>query len=115
MVTFSIKQRNNNGQWTLLPLGRFSGKTLKQVLLDMDGKEVVAEFNLDGKLCYFCGTEAWLERMKKKAPAVLFGNAVNRLRDTRPDLLEEILPVDVAMEFGGEVESVSLFEETKKS
>ena len=74
MVTFSIKQRDDKGQWIKQPLSLFSGKTLKQVLLEMDGKEVVAEFSFDGKLCYFCGTEQWLERMKRKAPGRVVWN-----------------------------------------
>jgi len=109
MVKFSIKRRNEQGQWQHLAISEYSGKTLGRMLMDLDGQEVVAEFELDGKLCYFCGTEHWLERMKRKGPAVLFGNAVSRLKDTRPDLLEETLPVDVASEFGGEVEQGSLF------
>ncbi len=109
MVTFSIKQRDDKGQWNLLPLTRYSGKTLEQVFVELDGQEVVAEFNLDGNLCYFCGTEQWLERMKRKGAAVSFGYAIARLKDTRPDLLTEVLPVDIASEFGGEVEEVRLF------
>lgn len=110
MITFNIKKRSDDGRWQNLSIGHFAGKKLGQVLLEMDGKEYVAEYHLDNKRCFLCGTEHWLQRMKEKGPAVTFGYAVARLKDTRPELLDEILPVDIASEFGGEVEEMKFGE-----
>lgn len=92
MVKFEIKKRNEAGQWKHLDVGVFAGKTLKEVFLDLDGQEVVIEFLIDSKRCFFCGSNYWIERMQRKGPAVSFHEAINRLKDTRPDLLAEIIP-----------------------
>jgi len=92
MLKFEIKRRNEAGQWKHLSISFFAGKTLHQVFLDLEGQEVVIEFLIDGKKCFFCGNQYWLERMQQKGAAVTFNDAINRLRDTRPDILQEKIP-----------------------
>ena len=92
MVKFEIKKRNETGQWKHLDIGFFAGKTLRDVFLELDGQEVVIEFLIDGKRCFFCGNQYWLERMQQKGAAVTFDNAIERLKATRPDILEEKIP-----------------------
>lgn len=94
MIKFEIKKREESGQWKHLEIGVFAGKTIREMLLDMDGKEVVVEFLLDGQRCFFCGNSYWLERMERKGPAVSFDEAINRLGDVKPDLLEGRIPED---------------------
>ena len=92
MVKFEIKKRNEAGQWKHLDVGFFAGKTLQEVFIDLDGQEVVIEFLIDNERCFICGNQHWLERMQQKGTAVLFDEAINRLKNTRPDILEEKIP-----------------------
>jgi len=46
------------------------------------------------KSAVFCGNQYWLERSQRKGAAASFDEALNRLKDTRPDLLEEKTPAD---------------------
>ena len=111
MIKFEIKKRHESGQWKHLDVGVYAGKTLQEVFLDLDGQEVVIEFLIDEQRCFFCGNQYWLERMQRKGPAVSFDEAVNRLRDTNPDLLQEKIPAaEMINEIfpGAKVESYSL-------
>ena len=92
MIRFELKKRNESGQWKHIDIGVFAGKKLKELFSDLDGQEVVIEFLIDDQRCFFCGNQYWLERMQRKGPAASFDEALNRLRDTRPDLLEEKIP-----------------------
>lgn len=87
----TIKQKNGD-KWELVPLSAVAGKTLEQILNDCDGKEIVAEFVIGGKRFYFCGTPHWLERMNRKGKAVGFQQAIEILRQRRPELLREEIP-----------------------
>ena len=110
MVKFSIKKRSARGDWQFLDVNEFAGKTLGEVFLSLEGQEAVAEFDIDGARCFFCGTEHWLAQMKKRGAAVLFSVAHARLQDTRPDLLQEVVPLadHIADIFGGQVKSVQV-------
>ena len=92
MITIRIKKRTEAGQWQQISIDEYAGKTIEQFFRDADGTETVADVTIDGVSCFFCGTEHWLERMKQKGPAVSFDYAIARLRDTRPELLQEQIP-----------------------
>jgi len=91
-VTFSIKQKTAAG-WELIPLEALAGKRLEDALLAMDGRDIVAEFLIEGEKHYFCGTPHWVERMKPKGKgAVTFSEAIQRLRQKGSHVLDEICP-----------------------
>ena len=92
MVKFEIKKRNEAGRWKPLDVSFFAGKTLQEVFAELDGQEVVIEFLLDADRWFFCGNRYWLERMQQKGTAVMFSDAINRLKVTRPDILQEKIP-----------------------
>ncbi len=92
MVKLSIKIRDEHGRWKDLPVSDLVGKTLEQFFNESQGKEIVAEFELDGTKCYFAGTDHWIDRMSKKGKTISFEDAVTRLKEIRPDLLLDWLP-----------------------
>ena len=92
MITITIKQRADSGQWKYVSAAALAGKTLLMFFQESDGAEIVAEVNLDGRRLFFCGTDYWLERMKLKGEAVSFDYAIQRLKQINPELLAEKLP-----------------------
>lgn len=109
-VTFSIKQKSG-ADWELIKIESLAGKTLEQSLCGFAGKEVVAEFIIDGKPCYFCGTAHWLGRMSGKGKAVSFDRAIDILRERNPQLLQAIIPgLPEALRVfpGSEIESIEI-------
>ena len=95
MITITIKQLTEAGQWQPIPVADLAGKTLLVFFQQSQGQEIVAEMNLDGRRLFFCGTEHWLERMKTKGEAVSFDYAIQRLKQVNPAVLAEKIP-DVA-------------------
>ena len=93
MITITIKQRDDSGQWEYVSAATLAGKTLLMFFQESDGVEIVAEVNLDGRRMFFCGTDHWLERMKLKGEAVSFADAIQRLKQINPELLAETFPV----------------------
>lgn len=92
MMGFEIKKRDTEGKWHKLPVTAFAGKTIRQIFTECDGQEIVVEFLIDGKRCFFCGTDHWRDRMSQKGQAVGFDYAIHRLGQIGPELLEEIIP-----------------------
>ena len=92
MITITIKQRSESGQWKYLMASDVEGKTLQVFFQQSIGAEIVAEVNIDGRRMFFCGTDYWLGRMKQKGEALSFADAIQRLKQINPDLLEETLP-----------------------
>jgi len=94
MITVSIKKRDEAGQWKLIPAVDMAGKSLLQFFQESEGQEIVAEVNLEGRRLFFCGTERWVDRMKQqdKGEAISFNQAVQRLKQIRPELLAEKIP-----------------------
>ena len=92
MITLTIKQRTESGQWEHISAADLAGKTLLMFFQQSVGAEIVAEVNLDGRRLFFCGTDYWLERMKQKGEAVSFDHAIQRLKQLNPELLAEKLP-----------------------
>lgn len=91
-VTFSIKQLTADG-WELIPLEELAGKRLEDVLLAMDGRDVVAEFLIEGEKHYFCGTPKWVDRMRPKGKvAATFKEAVICMRLKWGHVLDGICP-----------------------
>jgi len=90
-VTWSIKEKNGE-KWDFILLADMAGKTLEQFFIEATGREIVAEFIINGERCYFCGNEHWLDRMKKKGRAVTFAQAIDQLRERNPGLLAEVIP-----------------------
>lgn len=89
--------------WSMINLSAIAGKTLRQIFTEATGREIVAEFIIEGKPCYFCGTTYWLNRMSKKGRAVTFAQAIELLENKNPGLLQEIIPhlKDIARIFPG--------------
>jgi len=104
-ATFSIKQRVTADKWEYVDINAIAGKTLEEMFLDFEGKEIVAEVIFGEEKFFFCGTPHWLERMSRKGKAVSFNAAVCILRARRPELLGEVIPgiQDVAEVFPGSV------------
>lgn len=92
MITITIKKRADSGEWKYLLASDLKGKTLLTFFQQSIGVEIVAEINIDGRRMFFCGTDYWLERMKQKGEAVLFADAIQRLKQINPELLAEKLP-----------------------
>ena len=92
MITLTIKQRTESGQWEYISAADLAGKTLLMFFQQSVGAEIVSEVNLDGRRLFFCGTDYWLERMKQKGEAVSFDYAIQRLKQINPELLAEKLP-----------------------
>ena len=112
MMKFEIKKRNEAGQWKHLEVGFFAGKTLQEVFVCLDGQEVVIEFLIDNERCFICGNRYWLERMQQKGAAVMFDEAINRLKIKSPDVLQEKIPhAELISELfpGSTVEGQSIF------
>ena len=84
MITITIKQRNDSGQWEYISAAALVGKTLLMFFQQSAGAEIVAEINLDERRMFFCGTDHWLERMKRKGEAVSFDDAIQRLKRKLP-------------------------------
>ena len=107
----SMKQRNGE-KWEFVDISTIAGKPLEAIFHAFDGKEIVAEFELNNDRFYFCGTPYWQERMTRKGKAVSFLQAVEILRKTSPKLLREEIPglkvvADVFREPGAPPESFS--------
>lgn len=92
MITITIKQRSDSGQWKHISAVDLEGKTLLMFFQQSVGAEIVTEVNIDGRRMFFCGTDYWLERMKQKGDAVSFADAIQRLKQINPELLAEKLP-----------------------
>lgn len=91
-VTIEIKQRTTTGQWDHLAASEYVGKTLEQFFASSNGKEIVAEINIDGRRMFFCGTDHWCQRMATKGQAIQFDKAIAHLQQHNPDLLTEVMP-----------------------
>jgi len=105
MITVSIKKREESGQWKLIPAADLAGKTLLQFFQESEGREIVAEVNLEGRRLFFCGTERWQDRMSQqdKGEAISFDQAIQRLKKIRPELLAETIPgLDIVTDVFGE-------------
>ena len=94
MITIAIKKRDDLGRWEPIAAADLAGKTLLQFFQESEGREIVAEVNLEGRRLFFCGTDLWLERMSQqdKGEAISFGAAIQRLKQIRPELLAEKIP-----------------------
>lgn len=90
-IEWSIKQREG-GKWLLLPLASMAGKTLEQAYWEFSGKEIVAEFIINGKAHYFCGTNELKARMSAKGNSVTFAEAIDLLRTVSPEILQQVCP-----------------------
>ncbi|MHC1697755.1 MAG: hypothetical protein AB9919_06805 [Geobacteraceae bacterium] len=115
-IIWSIKEKNG-ATWEMIQLSTLAGKTLQQFFEEAAGKEIVAEFIIGGKQCYFCGTTHWLERMKQKGSARTFDQAATLIQDRNPKLLQEVFPglADIAETFPGTVvESFTAFQPTEQ-
>lgn len=103
-VTWSIKERQPDGSWDMTPLAAIAGRTVRQALQSIDGRDCVAEFVIAGAPHYFCGTAHWRDRMKRKGRAVLAAEAITILETVAPRILEEICPgADIEAVFPGSV------------
>jgi len=94
MIMIAIKQRDESGRWHHVYAADLAGKTLLQFFQDSVGREIVAEVNIEGRRLFFCGTEHWRERMNRaeKGEAISFDQAIQRLKQIRPELLAEKIP-----------------------
>jgi hypothetical protein len=118
-VKCSMKQRNGE-KWEFVDVSAIAGKPLEDIFHEFDGKEIVAEFVIDDKRFYFCGTPFWQARMTGKGKAVSFLQAAEILRKTSPGLLREEIPglrvvADVFPEPGAVLESYSTGDPTDKN
>ena len=91
-VEWSMKERLKDGSWQPVALAELAGRTLRQALEWMHGREIVAEFKIGLGLYYFCGTDHWKQRMNKKGKAVLAQEATELLAASKPELLDELCP-----------------------
>jgi len=94
MITVAIKERDDLGRWNSVPTADLAGKSFLQFFQESEGREVVAEVNLDGRRLFFCGTDRWVDRMNQqdKGEAISFDQAIQRLKQIRPELLAEKIP-----------------------
>ena len=90
-LIWSMKQRIN-GEWQNLPLNLLAGKTLRQVNVEQNGQDVVAEFVIAGEKCYLCGTDDLKKRMAKKGKAITFAEADTIMATVAPEDLDLICP-----------------------
>lgn len=103
MQSISI-MRKADKTWVPLPLVEFTGQTIEQLFLTLEGVQAIVECDFDGKKAYICGTEQWLEHYRKKGrPAYTVTEALERLRLRSPQLLGERVedPLGVAELFPG--------------
>jgi hypothetical protein len=103
-ITWSMKEKKGEN-WDNLRLSAIAGKTLEQFFTESEGREIVAEFIIEDKPCYFCGTAYWMNRMGKKGRAVTFAQAIEILRAKKPGLLSEVISLlpEVSAAFPGAV------------
>ena len=93
-VVFSIKERSvDTGEWKFISVNALAGQPLEVMFNAYAGKEVVAELVIGEERFFFCGTDHWLERMRRKGRAVSFAAGLEILRQRRPGLLQEIIPM----------------------
>jgi hypothetical protein len=93
-ITLSVKERSaDTGEWRNIEVNALAGKTLEATLQSFAGREVVVEVKIGEQRFFFAGTAHWAERMQRKGKAVLFGEAVELIRQKRPALLEETIPL----------------------
>lgn len=111
MTNISMKEKRQDGSWGAVP--GMAGLTIRQMFAVADGKEIVAEVQLKGKVYYFCGTDAWKKKMhKSKGNAVTFAEGAELVNVVNPAWLDEIPVLPVMAEVFGDVEfmQVELFE-----
>lgn len=99
-IRISIKTRNEDGAW--LSVSGIGGLTLRQICQKMEGTAAVGECRIGEKLYYFCGTDLWKRKMKKKGATCTFQEAVSLLDVVCPSMLDGIpVPIDVDTVFPG--------------
>ena len=99
MTEIIIKWKSpESGQWAEIDAKQLLGQSLHNALYSFEGREVVCEVNIDGKKCYFCGTDAWVEHFKSKGDfAVKAGRGADYLKAKYPDIAETVfIPESVA-------------------
>lgn len=92
MISWAAKIKNGK-EWEPIPLAVTAGKTLREALEWMDGKETVCQFTATSGLFFFCGTEKWRLAMTKRGKAVLAKEAIELLEKVNPELLNEVCPL----------------------
>lgn len=83
-IEWTIRKRGDGG-WTDVPLEDVVGESLEAVLNSYAGQEVVAEFVMDGKKHYFCGTGELKERMRAKGHSITFAEGIELMRSACPE------------------------------
>lgn len=118
-ISFRIK--TGPKQWDAIPLSRFVGSSVEEILLEMDGQESVSELVVEtesGRIWkgYLCGNEKWREHYTKKGlPAKTFAEGVAALRAKGSPILGQILEPEILQEIdevfpgSGVEEEIALF------
>lgn len=92
MLRFSVKERTASGRWEEVKITEFAGRSVKDALLALSGREAVAELVYNGITYYLCSTPLWMERMQAKGKAMLIADMVKTLQDNLVELLHEKIP-----------------------
>lgn len=107
-MQITIKQRID-GVWKPVPLQH---STPYQIMLDLEGKDAVAEIEDAGKKIYLCGNLTWVTTYRNKGyRAGTFAQGIDQLKAKGKDALLYVEQPDVVKEscriMGGNIESIS--------
>lgn len=93
--TLKIVRITSGNQIKEISLAETTGKTLRQMLLDFSGQDILAKIETEKGQYYFCGTERLLlAKTKAGAKAVTFEQAVRLLDERKSPLLDiKYLPI----------------------
>lgn len=101
-----------NGQWQELSLHEFAGKSLKDILLELDGTAVVGRVGSEKGAAVFAGTPELCQILTERGNDVVMPVAkfLDWLEKVDSNALEAYCPIEVANVFPGQIESFCAYD-----